>query len=76
MSQPPDIPAATDLPNGVYRGWNCVWCETRLLRGAVRAGRADGHLGVHDMSTDVYACGDCAETYGLPLARPQKVRKP
>lgn len=61
----PEIPAATDLPHGVYRGWNCVWCETRLLRGAVLAGRAKGFAGAHDMSTDVYACADCANQHGL-----------
>lgn len=72
--KPPAIPAATDLPHGVYRGWNCVWCETRLLRGAVRAGRATGFIGVHDMSTDVYACVDCANKYDL-TGRPQKARK-
>jgi hypothetical protein len=65
MKQPPEIPAATDLPHGVYRGWNCVWCEARLLRGAVLAGRAKGKIGAHDMSTDVYACADCAEEYGV-----------
>lgn len=59
MNQP-EIPDATDLPHGVYRGWNCVWCETRLLRGAILAGRAKGFIGAHDMSTDVYACADCA----------------
>lgn len=74
MNRPPEIPDATDLPHGVYRGWNCVWCETRLIRGAVRAGRAVGHLGVRDMSTDVYACADCAAKYDLTTDQPQKVR--
>jgi hypothetical protein len=74
MNQP-EIPDATDLPHGVYRGWNCVWCEARLLRGAVLAGRAKGFIGAHDMSTDVYACADCANKHGL-AGRPQKVRKP
>ena len=75
MNQPPVIPDATALSYGQYRGWDCVWCETRLLRGAVRAGRAEGSLGSHDMSADVYACSDCADTHGLK-SRPEKVRKP
>jgi hypothetical protein len=66
-----DLPDATELSNGQYRGWNCVWCDTRLLRDAVPAGRATGHLGVHDMSTDVYACPDCATTQ---TTRPRKAR--
>ncbi|WP_247192271.1 hypothetical protein [Streptomyces scabiei] len=73
--RPPEIPDVTELTYGQYRGWDCVWCEARLIRGAVRAGRATGFLGAHDMSTDVYACADCADTYGL-TSRPEKVRKP
>lgn len=69
MSHLPAIPDATDLAHGQYRGWNCVWCEARLIRGAVLAGRATGYLGAHDMSTDVYACADCAQTYGLTETR-------
>ena len=60
-----NLPDATELTNGQYRGWNCVWCNQRLTRGAVPAGRATGYRGVHDMSTDVYACPDnCAPTAG------------
>ncbi len=73
VNQPPEIPDATDLTPGQYRGWNCVWCSTRLTRGAVRAGRATGFRGAHDMSTDVFACPDCAERFGL-TDRPRKVR--
>lgn len=75
MSRGPAIPDATELTHGQYRGWNCVWCNIRLLRGAARAGRATGYLGVHDMSTDVYACPDCAKTHN-PTSRPRKARKP
>ncbi|GAA3368792.1 hypothetical protein GCM10020367_08580 [Streptomyces sannanensis] len=39
------IPAAEDLMFGQAKGWNCVWCNVRLDRGAVSVGWACGREG-------------------------------
>lgn len=56
----PQLPDATGLTRAQHAGWACVWCAKPLKSGAVLAGRAEGHIGAHDMSVDVYACPDCA----------------
>ncbi len=58
-------PAAADLNRAQYSGWACCWCNTSLKEGGVLAGRAEGQIGAHDMSVDVYACPPCALLRGL-----------
>lgn len=53
-------PSVFTLTYGQSAGWNCVWCRTPLTTGAVSAGIAHGHMGAHDLSTEVYACPNCA----------------
>lgn len=53
------LPAVQDLTRAQFDGWACVWCSTPLRSGAVSAGRAEGHLGKHDLSIEVYECPAC-----------------
>lgn len=55
----PRLPDATSLTRAQYSGWACVWCRKPLKAGAVPAGRAQGRIGAHDMSVDVYAHPGC-----------------
>ncbi|MEV7389645.1 hypothetical protein [Streptomyces sp. NPDC091215] len=60
MPDRPPLPSALDLTRAQFDGWACVWCGMPLRKGAVSAGRAEGMLGEHDMSIEVYACPACA----------------
>ncbi|MGW4547373.1 hypothetical protein ACWEN4_13445 [Streptomyces violaceorubidus] len=52
-----DPPAATALSWAQYAGWGCVLYGASLATtGGVSVGRAAGRSGVHDLSTEVYAC--------------------
>lgn len=55
------LPSVLDISFGQSAGWNCIWCEAVLTTGAVSAGRAEGGMGAHDLSVEVYACPSCAE---------------
>lgn len=62
-------PPATELSRAQYSGWACCWCSASLLQnGGVPAGRAQGKVGAHDLSVDVYACATCARQRGVPSA--------
>ncbi|MFG3110516.1 hypothetical protein [Streptomyces tendae] len=51
------LPAATALSWAQYAGWACVLCGASLATtGGVSVGRAEGRSGVHDLSTEVFAC--------------------
>ncbi|WP_432067364.1 hypothetical protein [Streptomyces sp. C10-9-1] len=50
------VPDARDLTGEAYAGRACYACGRHLEHGGVPAGRAKGMDGVHDLSTDVYAC--------------------
>ncbi|RPE44183.1 hypothetical protein EDD90_7413 [Streptomyces sp. Ag109_O5-1] len=63
--KPYDLPDATWLTRAQHSGWACVFCRAPLSKGAVKAGRAEGMIGAHDMSIDVYACPSCALQLGL-----------
>ena len=65
MSTPIELPPVSLLSYWQYKGWDCVWCKTRLTTGAVCAGIALGDSGAHSLDTEVYACPDCAATRGL-----------
>ncbi|MFJ5638575.1 hypothetical protein [Streptomyces sp. NPDC093223] len=60
-----DLPDAARLTARQHSGWACVFCHALLSKGAVLAGRAEGHIGAHDMSIDVYACPRCAALLGI-----------
>jgi hypothetical protein len=53
----PIPPAATSLTRAQYSGWACCWCHADLRAGARSAGRAEGSMGAHDLSVEVYECG-------------------
>lgn len=56
------LPSARDLSRAQYSGWACVWCDCSLLRcGGTSVGRAEGSIGDHDMSVEVYACPACIQ---------------
>lgn len=55
--QPPN---ARYLSRAQYSGWACCWCAKPLRHGARSAGRAEGSMGAHDLSVEVYECPDCA----------------
>jgi hypothetical protein len=63
--KPYTLPAATALTRPQHSGWACVFCHSPLSKGAVNAGRAEGHIGCHDLGIDVYACPVCAFEWGL-----------
>lgn len=65
MSAPVELPPVSLLSYWQYKGWDCVWCATRLTTGAVSAGIALGDSGAHSLDTEVYACPDCATARGL-----------
>ncbi|WP_234539434.1 hypothetical protein [Streptomyces shenzhenensis] len=69
--KPYTLPDATKLTRAQHSGWACVFCRAPLSKGAVLAGRAEGHLGVHDLSIDVYACPSCALELGLTEQLPE-----
>lgn len=54
------LPSALDLTRPQFDGRACVWCSTPLWQNAVAVGRAEGRLGEHDLSIEVYACPACA----------------
>lgn len=56
----PKLPLATELSRAQFDGWACVFCRAKLGKGAVSAGRAEGRVGAHDLSIEVYACPSCA----------------
>jgi hypothetical protein len=58
-----NLPPANLLTYAQYSGWACVWCGASLQNGGVLAGRAQGSVGAHDMSVDVYACRDCSPSH-------------
>lgn len=60
------IPSALSLTRPVYSGWACVGCGADLKEGAVSVGRAEGSLGAHDLSVEVYACRGCAPSFASP----------
>lgn len=55
----PQLPPATELSRAQFDGWACVYCGADLDKGAVSAGRAEGSVGAHDLSIEVYACPGC-----------------
>ncbi|WP_175410106.1 hypothetical protein [Streptomyces sp. TRM64462] len=59
--RPRPLPATTaGLSWDVYAGRACVWCEELLMApGAEPVGRIVDRLGVHDLSTTVWACARC-----------------
>ena len=66
------LPSALDLPTPQYSGWACVWCGASLQNGAVSAGRAEGRMGAHDMSIEVFSCLACVNPETpAPDAEPQ-----
>ena len=69
------LPPATQLTGAQYNGWACCWCGTVLKNDAVPAGRAQGRIGAHDMSIDVYACPACASA-GTPTDTRSPSRNP
>lgn len=60
-------PRAADLTHAQYSGWACAFCRAPLSKGAVSAGRAEGHVGAVDLSVEVYACPSCAPLVDLRL---------
>jgi len=58
--RPLPLPVVEELTRAQFDGWACVWCGTPLGKGAVSAGRSEGHLGNHDLSIEVYACPPCS----------------
>lgn len=56
----PRVPPATELTRAQHSGWACVYCHATLDKGAVSVGRAEGRVGAHDLSVEVYACPCCA----------------
>ncbi len=51
------LPDAVTLPRARYSGWACVWCGRYFGDVlAVSAGRAEGWVGAHDLSVEVYQC--------------------
>jgi hypothetical protein len=54
------LPPATSLTRPQYDGWACIWCGASIKDGGIPAGRAQGRIGAHDMSVNVYACKACA----------------
>jgi hypothetical protein len=69
-----ELPSALDLTRPQFDGWACVWCGIPLMgmEGVTSAGRAEGRMGAHDMSVEVYACPACAIAHlrPPPLALP------
>jgi hypothetical protein len=63
------LPSALDLTRAQFDGWACVWCAAPLDKGAVSQGRAQGAIGDHDMSIEVYACPECAIAPYVPRTR-------
>lgn len=61
------LPAVEELTRAQFDGWACVWCSTPLRSGASSAGRAQGFIGEHDLSIEVYECPACHQA---PAARP------
>ncbi|MFF7982264.1 hypothetical protein ACFZDK_24570 [Streptomyces sp. NPDC007901] len=69
--KPSELPDATKLTRAQHSGWACVFCHAGLWKGAVKAGRAVGFIGAHDLSIDVYACAGCAPQLGLTERLPE-----
>ena len=61
----PQLPPAMELSRAQFDGWACVYCAATLDKGAVSAGRAEGRVGAHDLSIEVYACSGCAVALGI-----------
>jgi hypothetical protein len=56
VSEARPLPDAVTLTRAQHSGWACCFCGASLAAGGVLAGRAEGRMGAHDMSVDVYAC--------------------
>ena len=62
MSHLPEPPPVIGLTWAQSSGWACCLCGRAIWRGAVSLGRAQGRMGAHDLSVEVWACSDCART--------------
>lgn len=75
MSHLPKPPPVAGLTRAQYSGWACCLCGKKLWSGAVSLGRAQGRMGAHDLSVEVWACPDCATTPEPASGRPPKKRR-
>lgn len=72
MTWRPEPPPATSLTRAQYSGWACCWCHADLAHGARSAGRAEGSMGAHDLSVEVYECGPhCPKRPKRPWRTPE-----
>lgn len=62
MRHLPKPPPVIGLTRAQTAGWACCFCGKAIWHGAVSVGRAQGHMGAHDLSVEVYACSPCART--------------
>lgn len=69
------LPGVEELTRLQFDGWACVWCGASLGKGAVSAGRAEGRLGAHDLSIEVYACPLCAPVQASLVSGPEPIRE-
>lgn len=60
MRRLPKPPPVIGMTWAQSAGWACCFCGKAIRHGAVSAGRAQGHMGAHDLSVEVYACSGCA----------------
>ncbi|WP_338897415.1 hypothetical protein WBG99_18850 [Streptomyces sp. TG1A-60] len=56
----PEPPPVMGLTWAQTAGWACCFCGEAIRADAVSIGRAQGHMGAHDLSAEVYACSACA----------------
>lgn len=62
MSRLPEPPPVIGMTWAQSAGWACCLCGKAIWSGAVSLGRAQGRMGAHDLSVEVWACSPCART--------------